>query len=265
MSPLKKLLGFGLSILLDFGSGVIIMYLIWVHIFGFDIVWYYYFLGIYFAKNPDIDEVIPNIIELVGGPENDSSHKALATHEPFTMIAPTLLTLITWSKIVAIISLLCLILYYVCIAEKERIFGLLHSKQSGWDKFILIIILLANLIAILAPVIVTMATWNKAIAWIAIACQFFHFFYDSWQCQQDGPGVRWFAPFGNKYYQVFSRNAKGEPMRLFLVVTPERLEWCFTITNEYWFNTKFFRFTWENAIGIMVFDIAILILLITLL
>jgi len=90
-------------------------------------------------------------------------------------------------------------------------------------------------------------------ALLAATCLLVHFFHDSWQSQEDGPGVRWLAPFGKRYYQVLSMNAKGEPIRLLLVVSPEHLEHAFGITAEYWLNTTFFRFSWENAIGISLF------------
>jgi hypothetical protein len=197
MSPIKKIFGLGLATIMDVGSGVIITHIIWTML-GLDIHWWNYVIGVLFSILPDFDELVPLTIELLGGPENDSPHKALPTHFPI-VATPT----------AAIILLL--------IAPQEY--------------------------AILVSV-----------------CLLVHFFHDSWQSQQDGPGVMWLAPFGKNYYQFFSKHAKEEKLKLFLVASPDRVSKCFEMNYEDWLNSKFFRLTWENAIGIMVFLVAMTIL-----
>lgn len=198
MGPFKKLFGLGLTLMLDIGSGILMTHLLWWAL-GLHIHWYHYLSGIIFAKLPDVDEVIPFAIELLGGPENDSSHKSLPTHYPLLVI----------------------------------------PAVTG--------------------VALLVAPWPYAL--LAGVCLFVHFFHDSWQSQEDGPGIRWLAPFGKRYYQVLSRHGKGEPIRLLLVVSPEHLEHAFGITAEYWLNKTFFRFTWENAIGIALFFVGITVLI----
>lgn len=94
-------------------------------------------------------------------------------------------------------------------------------------------------------------------ALLAILCLLAHYFHDSWQSQENGPGVRWLAPFKKEYYQLFSKHARGGSIKLFLVVSPERVERTFQETLEEWLNSIFFRFTWENAIGIAIFTVAV--------
>jgi len=94
-------------------------------------------------------------------------------------------------------------------------------------------------------------------AFLAGVCLLVHYFHDSWQSGEKGPGVRWLAPFGKNYYQILSRRAKGERIRLFLVVSPEQVAQRFEETLEEWLNLIFFHPTWENAIGISIFLLAI--------
>ena len=92
---------------------------------------------------------------------------------------------------------------------------------------------------------------------LVVTCLLAHFFHDSWQSQENGPGVRWLAPFGKRYYQLLSRHAQGEPLKLVLVVSPERVERAFEETLEEWLESIFFQFTWENTIGIATFTVSI--------
>ncbi len=96
-------------------------------------------------------------------------------------------------------------------------------------------------------------------ALLASTCLFIHFFHDSWQSGERGPGVRWLAPFKESYYQIFSRHRAGERLQLFLVVSPRRVEETFKETLEEWLTAIFFRFTFENVIGIVTFLLSIIL------
>ncbi len=98
-------------------------------------------------------------------------------------------------------------------------------------------------------------------AMLASICLFIHFVHDSWQSQEKGPGVRWLAPLGKNYYQIFSRHRAGDELQLFLVVSPQRVEETFKETLEEWLNAIFFRFTLENVIGIITFLLSIILAL----
>lgn len=89
-----------------------------------------------------------------------------------------------------------------------------------------------------------------------------HFVHDSWQRDGDkqGGGVRWLAPFGKNYYQFFSRRAKGGKLKLVVSWTPEEVQEVFDETLEQWLSATFLKFTWENAIGIITFLLALALL-----
>ncbi len=198
MSPLKKIVGLGLALMLDIGSGIIITRLLFVTL-TLDVHWYDYSLGAFFSMLPDLDVLAPIVKELLGGSKGDSSHKALPTHYPLVMMP------------VAGLALLCM-----------------------------------------AP---------SHYALLTVICLFMHFVHDSWQSQEKGPGVRWLAPFGRRYYQILSRHSANGRFHLFLTVSPKRVQETFKETLEEWLNSRFFCFTLENLIGVATFIIGVLIIL----
>jgi len=98
---------------------------------------------------------------------------------------------------------------------------------------------------------------------LVVVCLVMHYIHDSWQSQENGPGIRWFYPFLGGYYQILSKNKKEEKIKIFCKVPPERVKETFQKNLEQWLENKFFQFTWENFIGVLVFVIAVWIVAVT--
>jgi hypothetical protein len=253
MSTQKKLFGLFLAVILDIGTGLILgksgnM------AYPAKSLWFW-FWGMFFSMLPDSDTYVPLGIEMVTHKKVlDSSHRDSPTHYPLMMIVPAILVYTMCNPLIWGFTLIGVIACYA-ISQQDTI-----RRARGMD----ILSVLFNWAAVLAPVLIIMATQDRLIGLLAIMCLSVHLAHDMWQSLEKGTGIHLLAPFSKRRWRISPRR-NGWRFHMLVEVTSNEME-----PLEDWLNSiflklvparlcgaEFTRPTVENLFGITVFMVGI--------